>query len=78
MLEEQKVVTTLADKVSELIKRYQEVCEQNEELRNELVTVKAQNEALNSQLTKLEEDMIMKNLSEDDLMQQIQNVLGEE
>lgn len=77
MFEDKKVVATLSDKVNELIKKYQELSVSNEKLRNELVAAKAQNEALNLQLSKLEEDIIVKNLNEDDLFKQIESILEE-
>ncbi|MCI6988441.1 MAG: hypothetical protein MR902_02575 [Campylobacter sp.] len=76
MFEEQKVVTTLGDKINELITRYESECETNKSLRNELAAVKAQNEALNLQLAKLEEDITMKSLTEEDLFKQIEDVLA--
>lgn len=42
---DEKIINTMTDKVNELIEKYNEVCEANEALRNELVSVKAQNEA---------------------------------
>ncbi|MEE6566093.1 hypothetical protein VWM73_08475, partial [Campylobacter coli] len=42
---DEKIINTMSDKVNELIEKYNEVCEANENLRNELVSVKAQNEA---------------------------------
>ena len=45
MFEDNAILTTLSDKVNDLITKYDEVCRVNEELRNEIVTLKAQNEA---------------------------------
>ncbi|GKH60272.1 hypothetical protein [Campylobacter ureolyticus] len=75
MFEEQKIVPTLGDKIKELIEKYKEATNENEKLRNEIVAVKAQNEALTSRLGKLEEDMVVKNLTEDELFKEIENVL---
>lgn len=75
MFEEQKIVPTLGDKIKELIEKYKEAINENEKLRNEIVAVKAQNEALASRLGKLEEDMVIKNLTEDELFKEIENVL---
>ena len=75
MFEEQKIVPTLGDKIKELIEKYKEATNENEKLRNEIVAVKAQNEALTSILGKLEEDMVVKNLTEDELFKEIENVL---
>ena len=75
MFEEQKIVPTLGDKIKELIEKYKEATSENEKLRNEIVAVKAQNVALTSRLGKLEEDMVVKNLTEDELFKEIENVL---
>ncbi|MBP5779273.1 MAG: hypothetical protein IJT33_04145 [Campylobacter sp.] len=69
--------SALSQKVGELIKRYRDLRLQNEELRNELVELKAQNEALCMNLSKLEDGISAANLSENDLLQQIQSVLEE-
>ncbi|QKF65166.1 hypothetical protein [Campylobacter corcagiensis] len=72
------IVPTLGDKVKELINKYKSVVSENESLRNELTATKAQNEALNLQLDKLEEDMTVKNLSDDELFKEIEDVLNSE
>ncbi|PSM51485.1 hypothetical protein CBLAS_1340 [Campylobacter blaseri] len=75
MFEEQKTTKNLGDKVKELIEKYQELKEENKNLRNELVSVKTQNEALSNNLGKLEEDIIMKNLTEEELFKEIEDIL---
>ena len=61
MFDDDKVLNTLTDRVNDLLARYNEVCEENESLRNELVSVKAQNEAKSNQIARLEEDLRAKN-----------------
>ncbi len=56
--------------------KYEEVCENNEALRNELVSVKAQNEAKTNQIMRLEEELKNQNLASDDLLKQVEAVLG--
>ena len=70
------ILTTLSDKVNDLITKYDEVCKVNEELRNEIVTLKAQNEAKTNQIMRLEEDLDKKNSEADDVMKKIEAVLG--
>ena len=48
---EEKVLNTLTSKVNELMQKYEEMCDANEALRNELVSAKAQNEAKSNQIT---------------------------
>ncbi|WP_297574763.1 hypothetical protein [uncultured Campylobacter sp.] len=74
--EEKAAVTTLTDKVKELIKKYEDSLIENERLRTEITAIKAQNEALSVELAKMEEDIVMKNLTEEDLFKEIESVLA--
>ena len=76
MFDDDKVLNTLTDRVNDLIARYNEVCDENESLRNELVSVKAQNEAKSNQIARLEEDLRAKNTESDDVIRKIEAVLG--
>lgn len=71
-----KIINTLTDKVNELLERYNELCEANENLRNELVSVKAQNEAKSNEILRLEEELKSKNLVSEDITKKIEAVLG--
>ncbi|MDO5045058.1 hypothetical protein [Campylobacter sp.] len=76
MFENDKVLNTLTDKVNDLLARYNEVCEENEQLRNELISLKAQNEAKTNQILRLEEEVKSKNIESDDIVRKIEAVLG--
>ncbi|MGB2553218.1 MULTISPECIES: hypothetical protein [unclassified Campylobacter] len=76
MFENDKVLNTLTDKVNDLLARYNEVCEENEQLRNELISLKAQNEAKSNQILRLEEEVKSKNIESDDIVRKIEAVLG--
>ena len=76
MFDNDKVLNTLTDKVNDLLARYNEICEENESLRNELISVKAQNEAKTNQIARLEEDLRTKNTESDDVIRKIEAVLG--
>ncbi len=71
-----KIINTLTDKVNELLERYNELCEANENLRNELVSVRAQNEARGNEISRLEEALRSKNLVSEDITRKIEAVLG--
>lgn len=73
---DEKILNNLAAKVQELMQKYEEVCEDNETLRNELVSAKAQNEAKSAQITRLEEELNKHNTQSDDLLRQVEAVLG--
>ncbi|EMG6305896.1 hypothetical protein V5H51_001209 [Campylobacter jejuni] len=73
---DEKIINTMTDKVNELIEKYNEVCEANEALRNELVSVKAQNEAKSNQIMRLEEELKSRNIENEDIYKKIEAVLG--
>ena len=73
---DEKVLNNLAAKVQELMQKYEEICEDNETLCNELVSAKAQNEAKSAQITRLEEELNKHNTQSDDLLRQVEAVLG--
>ncbi|EGS1373812.1 hypothetical protein UXX29_001048 [Campylobacter jejuni] len=73
---DEKIINTMTDKVNELIEKYNEVCEANEALRNELVSVKAQNEAKSNQVMRLEEELKSRNIESEDIYKKIEAVLG--
>lgn len=76
MFENEKVLNTLTDKVNDLLAKYNEICDENESLRNELIALKAQNEAKTNQILRLEEELKNKNVESDDVIRKIEAVLG--
>lgn len=76
MLENDNILNGLTSKVNELLNKYDEMCKENERLRNELVSVKAQNEAKSNQIQRLESDLKDKNIESDDVIKKIEAVLG--
>lgn len=76
MFEENQSVSSLVTKVEDLLSRYEKMCEQNEELRQELVSVKAQNEAKDLQINKLHEDLREREMESEDIFGKIEAVLN--
>ena len=76
MFENDKVLNTLTTKVNDLLAKYNEVVEENENLRNQLISAKAQNEAKSNQVLRLEEELKNKNVESDDVIRKIEAVLG--
>ena len=74
-LQEEVTVNRLADKVNDLLVRFEEMKSQNETLRQEVITIKAQNESKNMQIEKLEEDLMNKDIESDDIFSKIEEVL---
>ena len=76
MFEEMKPVNKLSSKIEDLLIKFEEMKRQNEALRHELVSVKAQNEAKDAQITKLQEELRHKDMETDDIFGKIEAVLG--
>ena len=76
MFEEERNISTLSQKITELLEKYKDLLAQNEALRQEVVKAKALAEAKNVQISKLEQDLINKDVNADDLLSKIEAVLG--
>ena len=74
-LKEEVTVSKLSQKVNDLLVRFEEMKSQNDTLRQEVVTLKAQHEAKNIQIEKLEEDLMNKDIESDDILSKIEEVL---
>ena len=74
-LKEEITVNKLSEKVDDLLVRFEEMKSQNDTLRQEVVTLKAQNEAKNIQIDKLEEDLMNRDIESDDIFSKIEEVL---
>jgi len=76
MFENDKVLNTLTTKVNDLLAKYNEVVEENENLGNQLISAKAQNEAKSNQILRLEEELKNKNVESHNVIRKIEAVLG--
>ena len=76
-MDEIRQKSVLNQKVGELIRRYRDLRLENERLRNELMEAKAQKETINLTLKELEDGILEANLSENDLLKEIESVLEE-
>ena len=76
MFDDEVGLSTLADKVNDLISKYDELSRANEELHNQVITLKAQNEAKTNQIMRIEEELNKKNSEADDVLKKIEAVLG--
>ncbi len=75
MFSDEFTVSRLVEKVNDLLGRFEEMKSQNESLRQEVMTLKAQNEAKDSQIFKLQEELTNKNIESDDILGRIEEVL---
>lgn len=76
MYEEPRTVNTLADRIQDLLAKFEELKTQNDALRNEIVSVKAQNEAKDAQISKLQEELRTREMESEDIFGKIEAVLG--
>jgi septal ring factor EnvC (AmiA/AmiB activator) len=76
-MENRPVIEQLAEKIDALLARLKSLEEENARLRNELVAVKAQNEAKDAQIAKLNEELAMKDLEIEEVIGKIEAILGE-
>ncbi|WP_201352487.1 hypothetical protein [Hydrogenimonas urashimensis] len=76
-MENVPVIEQLAKKIDEVLARLKTLEEENGRLRNELVSVKAQNEAKDVQINKLNEELTMKDLEIEEVIGKIEAILGE-
>jgi septal ring factor EnvC (AmiA/AmiB activator) len=76
-MENRPVIEQLAEKIDALLARMKSLEEENARLRNELVAVKAQNEAKDAQIAKLNDELAMKDLEIEEVIGKIEAILGE-
>ncbi len=76
MPENAKILNSVSSKVAELLVKYEEACETIENLRNELISTKAQSEAKSAQIERLEEELRQQDIVSSDIFKQVEAVLG--
>ncbi|WP_300362705.1 hypothetical protein [Hydrogenimonas sp.] len=76
-MENVPVIEQLSRKIDSVVGRIKALEEENARLRNELVSVKAQNEAKDAQIDKLNEELTMKDLEIEEVIGKIEAILGE-
>lgn len=75
MVNEEITVNKLSEKINDLLLRFGEMKQQNQSLRQEVITLQAQNEMKDKEIAKLEEDLINKDIESDDIFAKIEEVL---
>jgi len=68
-------IIALNDKINSLINAYQNIKEENEKLRNQLIASQGQNETLNSKTKNLEDDMNSKDSEIDSILEKLNNIV---
>ena len=70
------IIEQLNEKIDAMVNRYDVMKQENETLRSEVVSCKAQSEAKDTQITKLEDDNAMKDIEIEDIVKKIELALG--
>ncbi len=75
-MENQTTLEKLGDKVSQVLEQYHSLKDDNEALRNEIVTLKSSLELKNQELNRLSDDNAMKDLEIEDIVSKIESILN--
>ncbi len=76
LFEEMNKTKLLSQKIDELLKSYKELKEENERLKNEIITLKASNEAKDTHIKRLEEKVSVSDIESEDILSKIEEVLS--
>jgi chromosome segregation ATPase len=76
-MENVSVIEQLSKRIDDVLARLKRLEEENGRLRNEVVTLKAQNEAKEAQIGKLSEELAMKDLEIEEVIGKIEAMLGD-
>jgi len=75
-MENQTTLERLGDKVTQILQQYENAKSENETLRNEVITLKAEKEARDQEIVRLSDDNAMKDLEIEEIVTKIENILG--
>jgi cell division protein ZapB len=70
------MIEQLNEKIDAMVSRYDNMKHENESLRNEVVSAKAQSEAKDSQIRRLEEENALKDIEIEEIVKKIESALG--
>jgi len=70
------VIDQLNEKIDAMVSRYDTMKSENNSIRNEVVSAKAQSEAKDTLINKLEEELAMKDLEIEEIVKKIELALG--
>jgi len=75
-MENTTVLDKLSEKISQILQDRQTLQSELEEVRNELVALKANCELKNQEIDKLSEENALKDLEIEDILNKIESILG--
>ena len=75
-MENQTVLEKLDQKIDQVLQKCQELKNENEVLRNDVVRLKAEKELKDSEIEKLMDENSMKDLEIEEIVNKIESILG--
>ena len=72
----QTIIEQLNEKIDAMVSRYERMKNENSTLQNEVASVKAQSEAKDAQIRKLEEENALKEIEIEEIVKKIESALG--
>lgn len=75
-MENQTGIDKLNQKVAQIIAEYNGLKEANEALKLEVVSLKAQADEKDKEISRLEDDNVMKDLEMDEIVKKIESIIG--
>jgi chromosome segregation ATPase len=75
---EKTTIEKLDEKVTTILQNYNQLKNENEAMRMELTTLKAEVELKNQQISKLEDENTMKELEVEEIVSKIEGILGKQ
>ncbi len=70
------MIEQLNERIDTMVGRYDNMKHENESLRNEVMSAKAQSEAKDAQIKKLEEENALKDIEIEEIVKKIELALG--
>ncbi len=75
-MEHLDLMEKLSDKIEKLLAKYQEISQENDTLRRELLTCKAASEEKDKEIERLRDELAMKNMEVDEIIKKIESLAG--
>jgi cell division protein ZapB len=72
----QTIIEQLNEKIDAMVARYETMKNENSALQNEVASVKAQSEAKDTQIRKLEDENALKDIEIEEIVKKIESALG--
>ncbi|MEN4046970.1 MULTISPECIES: hypothetical protein [Sulfurimonas] len=75
-MDNQTALNKLSEKVSSILEKYHTLIDENEKMRNEIVTLKADCALKNQEIERLHEENAQKDIEIEEIVNKIESILG--